>query len=331
MNLFRRLSTSHRQRGQVIPLVALLIVVLLLFVGLGIDMGFAYVTKASLSKAADAAALTGIRNYPLGETQATALALSAFTANYGAPSRSTTPVVTTAWSTDANNNTLFTVNATSTISTFFIRVLPQWATMNVSASAQTTRAHVVMSLVLDRSGSMNHNGGAQALPPAVEEFVNFFDNNLDQVAQSSFSTNATLDVAMEHNFQAPIDAAVESMTFGGGTWAQGGLEYAQIEETSVTIPPGQNTVKVVVFFTDGRANMNQDTLSCSPAALSNYGGCSPFERAAPFNCTDVSWWPSTGQYGPPAGSPLITDPPCAAPDGNNGSAPVYPSSNGGQK
>ena len=48
---------------------------------------------------------------------------------------------------------------------------------------------------------------------------------------------------------------------------------------------------VVVFFTDGWANTNQDTLSCG---LVNYGGCSPVEQSVGW-CNGVSFLsPKTG-------------------------------------
>ena len=60
------------ERGQVLILCAVCLVVLLLFVGLAIDFGMAYVSKASLGKAVDAAALTGAKNsdQAAGETLA---------------------------------------------------------------------------------------------------------------------------------------------------------------------------------------------------------------------------------------------------------------------
>ena len=48
-----------QERGQILILCAICLIVLLLFVGLAIDFGLAYVTKARLGKAVDAAALTG--------------------------------------------------------------------------------------------------------------------------------------------------------------------------------------------------------------------------------------------------------------------------------
>src|SRR5438309_7427594 len=56
-------GSKHAQRGQAIVLVALMIVVLLGFVGLAIDGGRAYLDRRHLQAAADAAALAAAYNY----------------------------------------------------------------------------------------------------------------------------------------------------------------------------------------------------------------------------------------------------------------------------
>ena len=48
-------NRATRQRGQVLPTFAVLLPVLIVFAGLGIDVGLAYVSQATLSKAVDAA------------------------------------------------------------------------------------------------------------------------------------------------------------------------------------------------------------------------------------------------------------------------------------
>ena len=55
---------------------------MLLFLALAIDVGFAYVTKAKLSKAVDAACLTAMRNLAQGQTTAKNLAINSFNGNY---------------------------------------------------------------------------------------------------------------------------------------------------------------------------------------------------------------------------------------------------------
>ena len=291
---YRRTNTT-RQRGQILPVFAVLLPVLILFSGLGIDVGLAYVSRATLSKAVDAACLAGMRNLNKGQSQAAALAQDAFSLNYKTSSRdANAPAFAMNFTTDANGDPVVTVNATATIKTFFMRMLPQYKTLQVSANAQATRPKLIMSLVLDRSGSMNLNGGAQALPPAVQTFIDMFDDSLDHVAMVSFSSIPTVDVPIRTYFQLPIINAANAMKFGGATFAQGGLLDAQAQINSV--PATGNVIKVAVFFTDGWANTNQDTLSCGSAqTLLNYGGCSPPEAAVGWCGPGFAFMnPSTG-------------------------------------
>jgi len=196
-----RSSISRRcQRAQIFLLFAISLPVLMAFAGLAIDLGFAFLTRANLSKAVDAAALAAMRNYSLGQTQATAIAQSVFNTNYGSGfgRDSAPPVLNISLSTDANNNAVVNVNATVSINTFFLRVLSGLNTLQIASNAQATRPKLIMSLVLDKSGSMNKNGGAQALPPAVDNFLTYFDNNTDEVADVSFSSVASVDVPRRH-------------------------------------------------------------------------------------------------------------------------------------
>ena len=264
--------------------------------GLGVDLGFAFVTRAKLSKAVDAAALAAMRNISQGQAQATAIAQSAFNTNYGSGIGRdfSPPVFNVAITTDANNNAVVNVSATATINTFFLRLLSGLQTLQISSDAQATRPKLIMSLVLDKSGSMNKNGGAQALPPAVDNFLTYFDNNTDQIADVSFSSVASVDVPMGTNFLNPITNAVNSMAFGGATYSQGGLLDGQAQINSVAVAPGQNVVKVAVFFTDGWANTVEDTVNCPPSTLLNFGGCAPPEAAVGW-CSGISFMdPITG-------------------------------------
>ena len=116
-----------------------LLPVLLLFVGLTIDFGMAYVTKTALSRAADAAALAAMRNIKLGTAEATQLATAAFDANYSAfGNSSATPTVSVVITTNSSNNTVVNVNATTTLNAFFLSILPGFNTVNVSSLSQTT-------------------------------------------------------------------------------------------------------------------------------------------------------------------------------------------------
>ncbi len=75
------------------------------------------------------------------------------------------------------------------------------------------------------------------------------------------------------------------MKFSGGTFGTGAgtgslqsstmgppLSLAQTQVDSVSRVPGENIVKVVVYFTDGLMNTIQDTFNCPSSTLLNYGG-----------------------------------------------------------
>ncbi len=298
----KRLSmarSAKNERGQTLPLFALLLVVLILFVGLAIDFGFAYVTRANLSKAVDAAALAGARSIaPQGDTAAKAIATNAFNMNYGAPGRdSGAPTLTLnvvpddiADPTCPPESKCLNVDATATINTFFIKILPQWTTLKVSAHAQGKRGPVIMSLVLDRSGSMNLNGGAGALPGAVSDFIAKFDDTLDRVSMVSFATGHSVDVSVTRPFIQTVQKKVNAGSFDGGTFTVGGLQDAITQNASIT---DTNALKVVVFFTDGWANMNQDQLTCLAGTQLIYGGCSPPEQAVGWCGGTVSFYKVT--------------------------------------
>jgi len=273
------LGHSHHgenERGQILVLLALVMPILVLFSALAVDVGFAYVTKARLSKAVDAACLIGMKNLSQGQATAQTLALNSFNANYPTTTLDASPpVVNISFSTNAVGSQLINVNATATIRTFFMQYLPQWKTLTVKESAQATRATLVMSLVLDRSGSMKSNGGGTALISAAPSFVQDFSTT-DYMAMISFASNATVDVAMANNNITNITNKLNGWnqgTFAGGTFGPGGVTFAKTQEDGEN-PPG-NVVKVMVYFTDGHVNTVQDTFACTSSwgnTLYNYGG-----------------------------------------------------------
>jgi Flp pilus assembly protein TadG len=323
VKLLNKLKNKKTEHGQIVALLAVVIPLLIVFVGIAIDLGQAYVAKTTLSKAVDAGALAAMRNLNLGETTATTDATNAFKANYQSISglgTAPTPVVT--WFTSSpctSGNTCVTISATATINTTFLRALSALpgvgssfnaSTITVSATAQ--RNPLVMSLILDKSGSMTKNGGSTALPTAVKDFISYFDEGIDNVAEISFSSIDSVDVAMTTSFQSPIDSAVEGMSFAGATFAQAGMQdgFHQI----LSIPATPNVIRVAVFFTDGWANTNglptnvttstasttHDVLNCTGTSSKpsntpmNYGGCAPLEAAAGW-CSGIFFMsPTTG-------------------------------------
>ena len=300
MKLFGCNQRRRNERGQIVVLLALSMTVIVACLALAVDVGFAYVTKAKLSKAVDAACLTAMKNLGQGQTAARTLAISSFNANYGTSGLDASPAsITISFSTDGNGQTLVNANATATVKTFFLQILPRYKTWQVTDSAQATRGKLVMTLALDRSGSMSSNGGAAALPPAVTSFVNDFDNSSDEVAMASFSSNATIDVAINYNFIIPITNAVKAMKFAGGTFGPGGLTLAKSQNESVVVLSGQNVVKVAVYFTDGYVNAIQNTFNCPAAKLINYGGYDSGTSVDFFDPTNGTDWGGVDSHGYP--------------------------------
>jgi Flp pilus assembly protein TadG len=286
---------SHKA-GQIYLLFAFFLPVLIIFVGLALDFGFAYVTKTTLSKAVDSAALAGMRSLNQGQNAATTIATAAFNTNYAstpAPNANP-PVFNITFTTNATANQVVNATATATINTFFLGVLSGYHTLTVTSTAQATRPQLIMSLILDRSGSMTLNGGSQALPPAVSNFLTYFDNATDEVADVSFASLASVDVSIRTNFTSPINNAVNQMAFSGATYSQAALLAGQTQINSIPVAAGQNVIKVAVFFTDGWANTINNTVNCPPNTNLNFGGCSPPEQQAGW-CSGITFMnPSNG-------------------------------------
>lgn len=310
-------SLNQRERrgnqdGQALVLFALFSIVLILFVGMAIDMGFAYVTKAQLAKAVDAATLAAVSNYSGADNgkAANTLAINTFYANYatnGVSGRSksgakVTPTGT--FSTDANGNLTYTLTVADTINTYFIGVLPQWKTLTVGDTAEASRAPVVMTLVLDRTGSMlpgtatgpclPGTGGGKYLPSAVTDFINIFDETLDRAALVTFSVSAVNNLPMTApggKFKNNIINQVNAMPWAGGTCSDAGLTNALVIQNNAGAPA--NAIKVVVFFTDGRANMTTYRFPTLPKGgiVLNMGGQDPLQIGCPpFADPGVDFW-----------------------------------------
>jgi Flp pilus assembly protein TadG len=269
MNFFPSpIKRRTRQAGQVLLTFIFFIVVLVFFVGIAVDIGFAYVTKSTMSKAVDAAALSGAQSLALGEGAWENVAAKMFAANYTQSGReSAPPSLNINVQQISPNLRSVRVSATTSVNTYFIRVLPAWKQLTISASAAATRARLVMGVVLDRSGSMRFNGGCTALPPAVDAFISIFDDATDYIGLVTFSSTARIDFPINQPFKAGILSAVPrncATDYNGVTFSEGGLTDALTQIQGVPVSTNQDVIRVVVFFTDGLANTFQDNLGCLP-------------------------------------------------------------------
>lgn len=261
--------------GQVLPFTAIVLLVLLLFVGMGVDYGYMYLVRANLSKATDAAALAGIRNLRSGVGAAENVARDAFAANYqgaGMGGRDAGPPTLRAQvRQDASDNTLMTVDASVAVSTFFLGIVPSMRQMQVPAHAETIRPKMIVSLVLDRSGSMVANGGAAALPDAVDAFMDYFEDDIDRVGIVSYASAASVDVSVTRPFKGRVRSTLVRMAFEGWTASEPGIVAGANEARRVSSHTDEEVVRSVVFFTDGLANTFVDRFDCGTRNLANDG------------------------------------------------------------
>jgi Flp pilus assembly protein TadG len=285
--------------GQIIVWFATSLGVLILFAALSIDMGMIYMTKARLSNAVDSAVLTAAKNASLGETSAKALGSDMFLANMGTACNS--GGITCTWTYCpgdagclANTGITATLHATTPYYTNFMEYLPTFgsftpALWTLGDIGQATRSTLVMTIVLDRSGSMASDGGQTALTAAVPLFVADFSEGTDYLGLVSFASHSSIDVPISTTFKTAIDNAVAGYNFEGGTFGTGagsGSIYTTTNGPPLTMADAQNTsimlganvpeVKVVVYFTDGLMNTIQDQFNCTNISASptliNYGG-----------------------------------------------------------
>ena len=282
--------------GQMMMMLAFYAAVLILFAGISLDMGLIYMTKARLGNAVDSAVLTAAKNYSQGTTTAQGLGQDMFYANFGTACGASGVTCTWSWcpggalcSGTAVSAQLY---ATTPFDTHFLGYLPELRLWHLGDTAQATQSTLVMTIVLDRSGSMSSDGGGTALQAAVPLFVADWPQNVDYLAMISFASHSTINVPITTTFKTAIDNAVSAMSFTGATFGGGAgsgtvysaangppLNMADTQNTNgvALLPKNQPYTKVIVYFTDGLMNTLQDDFTCNGVAntLLNYGGSDP--------------------------------------------------------
>src|SRR5262245_54550934 len=268
---------SKRQDGFVAVYMAVLLTGLLLFTGLAVDSGRAYVVKAQLTKAVDGAALGAARNLNEGNPRDEAVRIfkANFPAGYLDTSSVTDPTADPNFfslRTDAATgvNTV-TVTATAILPTTFMK-LGNFDSVTVNATGEATRRMVDLSLVLDVSSSIGPAWGA--VRDASRAFINSFDGAHDRVALATFGNGATVldQMPSTRGFdKAEVMADVPGTLPGGSTNMVEGL-YRGWDELR-TVPAGaQSGLRVIVLFTDGASN----------SVPANYDGASKGLRTYDF-------------------------------------------------
>jgi hypothetical protein len=168
---------------------------------------------------------------------------------------------------DGNGNRTIDLRGTAYLRPLFLTIFPRFDVFRVHAASQATRAQLKLALSLDRSGSMQANSGCQALPDAVETFVDFFDDDRDWLSLNTFASVMTVDMPIREHFKGVVRHAIpwRCEQYAGYTFFGDGLDAAFKQNETEVRNQTPTVLKVIVIFTDGKANTIQQQLAdCAP-------------------------------------------------------------------
>jgi Flp pilus assembly protein TadG len=254
-------------KGQVLVLLALMLVVLLGIAALAVDFGRAYGVRAKLNAAVDVAAISAGRAVSGGRSAITTQATNVFNANYPAGllgATVTDPVTNALQNTDGSWT--ITVSATASLPTGFAGVLG-WQNIPVSASATSHVRTLDMVLVLDSSGSLappfSPATTMDLLRGAAQNFIQKFNVTSDRVGLIHFASGAVTDQTITTTkgfnlsaIQGSIGRIVipPSPSPVGNTASEEAMRLAKAQLDAIPAS-SQNNLRVIVLFTDGAPNV----------------------------------------------------------------------------
>jgi Flp pilus assembly protein TadG len=257
-------------RGQVLVLLALMLVVLMGIAALALDGGMAYGVKAKMNAAADAAAIAALRERTSQygtDTSASVVASNYFNANFPSDSMGIPHPTCSVDIATKKGCYVATVEATTVVPTLFARVLG-WRGLTLTARSEATRGNVDVALVLDTSGSLVASWGK--VRPAAEDFVNRFSEDNDRVALVPFADGVglrdsggslVLTAGSEINpaSAAPrfrrdsVNTKIDALVPGGFTATEFGMRIALDQLNKVPVGSRADR-RAIVLFSDGAPN-----------------------------------------------------------------------------
>jgi len=272
--------------------------------GLSIDLSIMYTVKARLQTACDGAAMAALRSLSLGQTissqttAATTVANNWFSSNFsggfmGTYGTSSPPTV--AITQDAVTQlTTVDVTASTNVPSYFMKFFRAGAS-NISAHSQTSRRNVVITLVLDRSGSMTnanntYNGQTpcEVMIGAAKQFTGMFQPTRDYIGLVTFAGSVNVALSPSMNFQTQLGytnsagsgtGLLDNIVCQGGTNTPTAVSIAWNENYKVQLPGALN---VIVLMTDGQptaatykfiTTAATDPTGTAKSAVSSSSGC----------------------------------------------------------
>ena len=299
----------NNQKGAVLIIFALSLIVLLGFVALGIEAGRFYLTQAELAKAVDAASLAGAENYCLVNCPYDIVALTTdfglenFQPGYlGTPQsggQSVTFTVTT-----GPEPGMVNVEGRAYTRAIFAQLFGIGAVQAGKTGGRAQKNEVQIMLVLDRSYSMNGTPLAD-LKKAALGFLEYYRDTEaeDEMGLVSFATGAKVNFAVGHNYYTPIYNAINALATSNqnnrmftnamdalnqaGDSSRGGLS-----DQSGVIPANRKS-QYILFFTDGHPTAFRSTFTRNgtnyDAVVHSEGNCTSNSE----NMETSLWNPAT--------------------------------------
>ena len=259
-------TTQKNQKGTILILFALLLIVLLGFGALAIDVGNWYAVQAELSKSVDAAALAGARNISSednGKVDMQTLIQDVGRENFPAGLLGTpTTGEGIATFTATQNVNRISISGSVKSPTFLARLFGVGNQVLTNSFGEASMNKVQIMLVLDRSGSMGFELPTKMsrLKTAAIKFIGFFKDtqSTDKMGLVSYATTPSnpIDFALNINYVDAMTTAIgdswSGMHAGGYTntedaIAQGG---AQLPDQSA-YAAADRVNQFLIFFSDG--------------------------------------------------------------------------------
>ena len=245
------------QRGSYFLMTAIVLSAMVGFAALGVEIGRWYDIQAEMSKASDAGAFAGAKNVsnPKFSTKAEleAFVLEVAQANFP-PGLLDTDTPTFTANLDANGKVTVngTVNSLNHLTTIFDTGTAKTA-VGAAGSAKLRKAEIVM--VLDVSGSMNHDDAISDLRDGAEHFVKSFEEleRDHKMALITFAAGVQVLHPLEHHFSNDMTHEIANLKASGWTNTEDALDQAGKFPWSdnTGLPKNEATRQIVILFSDG--------------------------------------------------------------------------------
>ncbi|WP_373988768.1 VWA domain-containing protein [Duganella sp. BuS-21] len=253
---------THKQRGAVLPLIVIGMLVLIMAAGLAFSAGLSYMIKAKLNAATDSAALAGARATSLGGDQATqtanakAAAARFFNANFPAGYLGSTATLGDTQVSYSGGQVTVSVSASATMPASLLGGNLS-GPLTPGVLTQTTRKDLDMVITLDTSGSLS-DSAANVRSSAIT-FLKQFNSTQDRVGLVHFAYGSEVDDAIRPTLRGfdrtSMETHIKALKFEGSTASPEGMWRARAQLNSVpSANLNRSNLRVIIFFSDGAPN-----------------------------------------------------------------------------